>query len=597
VKLSESPFLSRFNTFCPYFFFVIPGLFYFFTACRTPGWVDATLIVSNVVNLELGSWVNYHNLFHILGYGWIRLFPDHNVHYYLVLLSAFFGALTVQLMFLVFLEVTSSRIVSGIGALILMISHSLWWHSTMLEVYTLNTAIIASMLLVLIRYNKAGKIINFYLSAFFLGLGCSNHVLMALFIPGFAAVIGLVIYRKKGLSFLRIMLVLGCFLLGIGLYLYVFTRDFRENVEVQKSREPAQSFIQVNVNAFKSTVDDTTGSDFKEYMFPKDASPGEKKFWRLNYLIIILYNYPSAAIVLALLGFYCFLKKRALRMFFFFYCTGLIAQVIWSSNFFIWDMYAFSLPVYLLLSLSGTLGVHFLFTSRKTGRILLLCLLPTFFTPPFLYEAISDGGKKDGIVKNYFRRYPEWEQAENSWDVVEYLTNPNKSSYDKVPQYVRRLFDVLPQKAHFWNSVGRADYPLRLYYGGIYKIRTDIKYHSLFSPFISHEEAKSEAIEMKTCLESGLPVYVASLAFPERLVLDQLLVLLDPGKDLDEAASLPLDRFITSFPGLTFEKIVLVEEDNVWIYRVVLEDQAQKTHDTGNVVSGAGAQSSGTHFL
>ena len=44
----------------PFLFFLIPGLFYFITACRTPGWVDATLIVSNVVDLELKSWVNCH---------------------------------------------------------------------------------------------------------------------------------------------------------------------------------------------------------------------------------------------------------------------------------------------------------------------------------------------------------------------------------------------------------------------------------------------------------------------------------------------------------------------------------------------------------
>lgn len=79
---------------------------------------------------------------------------------------------------------------------------------------------------------------------------------------------------------------------------------------------------------------------------------------------------------------------------------------------------------------------------------------------------------------------------------------------------------------------------------------------------------------MKTCIESGLPVYVASLAFPERLVLDQLLVLFDPGKDLEGVALLPLEKFINSFPGLAFEKIVLVEEDNIWIYRVVFEGPA-----------------------
>ena len=565
----NNPIISWLNKFGPYFFFVIPGIFYFLTACRTPGWVDATLIVSNVVNLELGSWVNYHNLFHLLGYAWIQLFPDNNIHYYLVMLSALFGALTVQLMFLVFLEITSSKILSSIGAIILMISHSLWWHSTMLEVYTLNTAIIAAILLFHIRYDKNGKMINLYAVSFFLGLGCSNHVLMALFIFGFIAVIGTLIYKRKQLTFRRILILFGCFMLGISLYLYIFACDYQNNVQVLKAKEPAQSVIEVRLNALKSTIDDTTGGEFKKYMFPKDISQGEKKFWRLNYLILIFYNYPSLAILLALFGFYCFWKKNALRMTFIFFIIALIAQIIWSGNYFIWDMYAFSLPVYVLLSLPIIFAIHFLITHSKACRIILLCLLPTFFTSPFIYNAISDDGNKDGIVKNYFRNYPEWEQAEYTWDVVEYLSNPNKRSYNKVSEYAQKLFDVLPQEAHFWNSVGRADYPLRLYYKNIYEKRTDIRHHSLFNPFMSHDEAKSEAIKMKACIDTGKPVYIASLSFPERLVLDQLYVLLDSERDLNWVSSLPLERFISSFPEIEFEKIVMFEEEQIWIYRLV----------------------------
>lgn len=570
--IKNNPLISWLNKFGRYLFFLIPGIFYFVTACRTTGWVDATLIVSNVVELEMGSWVNFHNLFHVLGYGWIHLFPCRNIHYCLVLLSALFGALSVQLMFLVFLEITSSKILSIIGAIILMISHSLWWHSTMLEVYTLNTAIMAAILLSVVRYNNTGKILNLYTASFFIGLGCSNHVLMGLFIFGFLAVIGLLIYKSKILSFKRLSIITGCFLLGIGLYLYVFIIDYGQYVRIIKLRDTAQSFYEVRSKALKSTIDDATGGDFKKYMFSNNISQEEKKFWRLNYLIVILYNYPSAAILLALFGFYCFWKNKALRMTFIFFIISLIGQIVWSSNFFIWDMYAFSLPVYVLLSIPIIFGIHFLFTVSKAGRIILLCLLPTFFAPPFIYNAVSDDGKKDGVVKNYFMHYPEWEWAENTWDVVEYLTNPNKRTYEKVSEYAQKIFDILPQDAHLWNSVGRADYPLRLYYKDIYNMRTDIRHHSLFSPLISHEEAASEAAKMKRCIENDMPVYIASLSFPERLVLDQLYILLDLNKDLKWVQSLPIETFIDSFPGLEFKKIPLFEEEQIWIYRVVKKD-------------------------
>ena len=60
--------------------------------------------------------------------------------------------------------------------------------------------------------------------------------------------------------------------------------------------------------------------------------------------------------------------------------------------------------------------------------------------------------------------------------------------------------------------------------------------------------------------------------FPERLVLDQLYVLFDSKKDLKWVSSLPIDRFIDLFPEYTFKKMVLFEDEMIWIYRVVPKD-------------------------
>jgi hypothetical protein len=575
-KANSDSLITWCGKYSPYFFFLIPGLFYYMTACRTPGWVDATLIVSNVVNLKIGSWVNIHNLFHVLGYGWLRLFPSDNIHYYLVLLSALFGVLSVQLMFLVFLELTARKIVAIIGAIILMLSHTLWWHSTMLEVYTLNTALMAALIFAIIRYSKTEKTINLYLASFFLGLGCSNHVLMSLFIFGFIAGIGFLVYKKRNVPFRRIVILVGCFLLGASLYLYAFIDDYLGDVKIVRSRAQDQSYYRVRWKALRITVDSATGGKFKKYMGHDTISTEEKKFWRLNYLIGIIYNYPSAALLLVPFGFYCFWKNRALRLLFIFFTVSLILQIIWSSNFFVWDMYAFSLPVYVMCSIPVVFAIHFLFTHSRTCRIILICLLPTFIAPPFIYHAVSDAGNKEGVIKNYFRRYPEWEQTENTWDAVEYIANPNKRSYTRVPEYAQKIFEVLPQETHFWNSVGRADYPLRLYYKDIYKIRTDIRHHSLFNPFMSYENAESEAVKMKAYIEKGIPVYIASLLFPERLVLDQLYVLLDTTKDLKWVSSLPRKTFIESFPGIEFEKVPLFEEEQIWIYKLVPKESLSK---------------------
>ena len=570
------PHLRRFEKIGIHLFIIIPGLFYYFTACRSPGWVDATLIVSNVVELKLGSWVNTHNLFNVLGFVWLKLFPDNDIHFYIVLLTALLGALTVHLMFLVFLEITSKKIVAVLGALILMFSHSLWWHSTMIEVYTLNTAIQAAVLLFLIRYNKTDKFVYLCVSAFFLGLGCSNHVLMGLFIFGFLAVLGLQIYKREKLTFLNVVILVSCFLVGMGLYLFVFVRDYVQLVSRTRIAMPALSTNrEVLMKALRDTIDYATGGEFKSYMFTQNLSVTERRFWRLNYLFLVFYNYPFTTFFLALFGLYCFWKKISLRLTFVFFMVGIIAQVIWSGNYFIWDMYAFALPVYVLLSVPIVFAMDFIVAKGRVGVIILLIMLPTFFAPPFIYRTVSQMGQRDGVVRNYFMQYPEWEQAEDTWDVITYIMDPNKRNYREVPEYVEEILKVLPHGAILWNSVGRADYSLQLYYRDIYGRREDIKHHTIFNPFLNDEIAKREARTMKYYIETGTPVYVASLNYPERLLLNHLYVLMDSNNTLDLVGDLAVDTFIETFPCVELHEIVLIESKQRCIYKIVRSESEE----------------------
>ena len=44
-------------------FILLPLGFYFFTAARVPGWLDAPLLTYYAGQLRLSSFVNHHNLF------------------------------------------------------------------------------------------------------------------------------------------------------------------------------------------------------------------------------------------------------------------------------------------------------------------------------------------------------------------------------------------------------------------------------------------------------------------------------------------------------------------------------------------------------
>ena len=208
-------------------FLLLPLAFYWYTACRTPGWVDATLILRWALEPNLGTWVNIHNLFNLLGHLWLRLLPFGDPHYRLVLLCGIFGALAVHGIFLIGLEICRRTAAAVLGAATAMVCHTIWWHSTMIEVYTLNSFLTAMLVLCLIRYEKSGRGQHLGLAGLFFGLGISNHVLMGLFIVP----ILVLVVRRVPLGRFRnfvphLLIAAGLTVVGASLYIVVFIRDW-----------------------------------------------------------------------------------------------------------------------------------------------------------------------------------------------------------------------------------------------------------------------------------------------------------------------------------------------------------------------------------
>jgi hypothetical protein len=553
-------------------FFIIPALFYFITACRTPGWCDSTMIVSTVMRLNLGSWVNTHNLFNLLGYIWLRIFPSGNIHFTLVLLSALFGTFTVHLVFLAGREMTGSAISAGIGALSLMVSHSLWWHSSMLEVYTLNTVILSAMMYCIIRYEKTGLLRYLCLSSFFFGLGCSNHMYMGLFIFAAVFLTAYMMFHQKKVSWKAFLVMAACFLLGISLYAGVIIQSVLQNAERLRGVEDTGT-VRLLWKALETTLHRATGGDFKDFMFTEDMTSEKLRFWRLNYLFFLVYNFFSIALPLGCYGIFVFWKRKNLRLTFIFLVPAVIAQALWSANYFIWDMYAFALPVYVLFSYFIIVGADSLLKKKGAVKKVFLALIPTIFFPILLYSWVPLLSRKSEIFQRFISNYRELEWTEHTWDPIEYIFNPNKRHYDKVERYVEKLYSVLPIGAHLLDSDPRSDYPLRFYYRNILRRRTDIIHYSIFSPFLTTREARILALRIDRILSSGSSVYTSSVIYPEKAILDQLYLLYDQSETLEGLAEISTEEYLQRFPRVEFKKIVLFEDDQIWIYQMSIQNQ------------------------
>jgi len=288
---------------------------------------------------------------------------------------------------------------------------------------------------------------------------------------------------------------------------------------------------------------------------------------RLNYLFTLLLNYPSVALIGGFLGFYAFYKKSSQRLVFIFFMGGFLAQAIWSSNYMIWDMFAFGLPVWVMFGLMIILGFDYLLCISRPVKIVTLCLLPTLLIGPLLYVNIPDWEKQNGFWKEYFTKF---KQVRNIWDPSLFFANPIKTSYREAELVATKLFTTLPYGAHLFDSDSKTQYLADLYYQDVMKKRTDINFHVLLGEYYDHIKAAKTAREIIDLIDKGQDVFITSPYFPERLALLQLYWMLSPipKPAWERIESLALEEFERTFPVYILQRIPLIENKPYFIYKI-----------------------------
>jgi hypothetical protein len=527
---------------------VLVGSFalYWSTAARYPGWVDATLILNLVRKPELGVWANVHNLFNLIGHLWLRLFSAADPHFALTLLCSLFGSLTVLFIYKTGVELTKNVLASALAAIALTVSLSLWWHSTTIEVYTLNTAIIALFLFLVFRAYRKGSSKDLYLAFFCGGLGVSNHVLMGLYVFAFLAVLLPFAVRDFRLKAGSIVGLIACYLAGTALFSTLFVLHWSSVYRMMASSSGGGPLPRA-VKSLAAALRYATGGHFLKSMFTGGMTVGQKLFWRSNYLFLILLNYPSAAIIFIVVGFPRFWRHPAFRGAIVFFLVGIAAQIIWSANYFIWDMYAFALPVYVMLSVPLIAGIDGFLKKHRAPSFRWLIFL-TFLIPVILYPSFSRWPNRENSVDRYIALYPEAKRTGGLWDPAQYIFSPIKRNYAVVAEYCEGVLNVLPEGANFWDDESKAAYPLSYYYQAVKGRRRDVKINQVFGLVMGESEARYYAQRMLGQLRRGERVFVSALVEPEKEILVQLYGLLSPEISTEQIRSMDLRQFRSSFP-------------------------------------------------
>ena len=164
-------------------------------------------------------------LYALLSYGFSHL-PFRSLAYRINLMSAVFGALTVALVFLCGRRAGAGRLSSGIGAFGLACGPLFWSTAVVAEVYTLHTALLASILLSLLSWSQTRSPAAYFAAVGCVALSVGHHTTMLLLAPAFATYV-LMVDARFALQPRRVVLTAGLLALGLVPYAFIAVRTLQ----------------------------------------------------------------------------------------------------------------------------------------------------------------------------------------------------------------------------------------------------------------------------------------------------------------------------------------------------------------------------------
>ena len=551
-------------------FLLVPVIFYLATAAPNIGLGDTALLIEAMDHGYINSGVNNHNLTNAAGHLSMRITPG-NMAFRGTMVSVIFGSLAVGILYLLFWSMMGDARPAALAAGAIMVSHSLWWHSALVECYAANAVFMALALSCLVWQERCPDEDRPLLVLFFIsGLSIFNHVQLGTIWCG-----GMVILSWKMVRLWRagktpaaarlLAASVAVFLVGFLPYALTFGRD------VYRSGN------------FVATAKAALGGDFQGLMFKGSLVGG---LWDVAFLTGM--QFPSPFLGLCLVGVVLLVIRWGRSP----VGWGLLVMYLVNTWFFAlyntWDKFAFLLPSFLITGFCGAVAVQEWWNlrpfhtretearhatsapaallgtpsfqepgaevfelrsasqNRKGSRILFFgVLLFSIGFPPWFYAQLSIWGREPGF---WYSRYNN-KHTVNTHDCAEYIANPNKRHFTDVVDFAELLFDRLPKNSIYLDDDGRCYYPL-IYFQRYYGKRPDLSIQMINCWGFKNWGASTNgfATLLNDAWKSNRPLFLISLGHPFGGFLEQI-----PDRG----------RFI-------FERFPL--DDRRWIYRLRTKD-------------------------
>lgn len=432
-------------------FLVVPPLFYLYTCGPTIGFGDTALHVGNIERFLMDSHVNTHPMMVLFGWFFSKI-PVGNLAYRANLLSVFFGSATLIVFYLFCWSAFRSRLTASLAAGAFMVSHAMWWHSTLIEIYAINALLTITAIWLFSRARTPQDWRPLAWTFFVGGLSIFNHVQMAFLCvgAGFALISYMVQNRGDALrAFGRCAVYCT---VGFLPWTILVIRD---------------SFIRGSLG---EALRQAFFGNFQHILLGGSWARAATEMPRL-----VFQQFPSAFLLLILPGMVVSLRRWKEPGQF-----GIWVYFLVNTWFFAiydtWDQFAFLMPTWVMLAYFGALGMDAVFrTVAAVGTVRWAVLLGlsvhAIVFPVWYYGQFTTWAKDPDLP--YFHRWGN-SYSGHLYDQAEFTANPNKRGYWEVEIFAKRLFERLPPRAVFIDDDSRSYYQLAEYFQRLYKMRPDV---------------------------------------------------------------------------------------------------------------------------
>jgi hypothetical protein len=382
-------------------------------------WQDSGLIQYRIWHNDIEGFLGLaisHPLFYILAIG-AKYVPLGEFGHRVNLVSAIAAAVAVANLFLLVRLWLGKNVPAVVTAVTFAVSHTFWRHASIIETYTLWTAIFSAELIMLLQYARTRRVGYLYWLGLLNGLAIAVHMLAS--IPFLCYAVFLVVQlvrkeiRSKDLGIIALLWIAGALP-----YEYLIIKNMVKTGDVAGVLASA---------AF--------GARWQAEVLSTSLS---MRIVRENLLFILL-NFPTPNILLFLVG--CFgLSENSPSCGFRNVMVGLIVLFfVFAFRYTIPDRYAFFIPFYCVASIFIGLGAHLL-QERINRSVFVYVVLVFSFMPAGVYAGaprlaekmqLNLGTRGDIAYRNDYK----------------YFLQPWKTGYKGAERFAEEALDAVERDA------------------------------------------------------------------------------------------------------------------------------------------------------